>query len=178
MNNKILSIQSGGNQQQARKILKTNLHFQRNTLCLLISQSTRVWSKLTSIYPAVEIVVVMEEGHMSSLMWLVTSVSRRYTSRKNACQTEMAPVGNHPRSTQMSFQNGLLRSLLFQIPKIIQQPPWTETARSTIGAPLSIMVMVYVTCSSPRYPLRSHYLVCSENHLFIVRIWPIHDKEL
>ena len=29
------------------------------------------------------------------------------------------------------------------------------------------------TCSSPRYPLRSHSLVCIENHLFIVRAYPM-----
>ena len=40
------------------------------------------------------------------------------------------------------------------------------------GATLSM------TCSSPRRPLRSHSLVCSENHLFIVGIGPIRDKEL
>ena len=35
-----------------------------------------------------------------------------------------------------------------------------------------------LTRSSPRRPLRSHYLVCNENHLFIVGIGPIRDKEL
>ena len=30
-----------------------------------------------------------------------------------------------------------------------------------------------MTCSSPRCPLRSHSLVCSKNHLFIVGIGPI-----
>ena len=34
------------------------------------------------------------------------------------------------------------------------------------------------TCSSPRSPLRSHSMVCSKNHLFIVGIGPICDKEL
>ena len=35
-----------------------------------------------------------------------------------------------------------------------------------------------VTCSSPRCPLCSHSLVCIENHLFIVGIGPILNKEL
>ena len=35
-----------------------------------------------------------------------------------------------------------------------------------------------LTCSIPRCPLRSHSLVCIENHLFIVGIGPILDKEL
>ena len=34
------------------------------------------------------------------------------------------------------------------------------------------------TWSRPRCPLRSHYLVCTENHLFIVGIGPILNKEL
>ena len=36
----------------------------------------------------------------------------------------------------------------------------------------------FKTCSTPRGPLRSHYMVCSENHLFIVGIGPIRDKDL
>ena len=34
------------------------------------------------------------------------------------------------------------------------------------------------TCSSPRFPLPSHYLVCIENHLFIVGIGSILNKDL
>ena len=30
----------------------------------------------------------------------------------------------------------------------------------------------------PRFPLRSHYLVCIENHLFIVGIGPTLNKDL
>ena len=36
----------------------------------------------------------------------------------------------------------------------------------------------HYTCSSPRCPLRSHSLVCIKNHLFIVVIGPIINKEL
>ena len=36
----------------------------------------------------------------------------------------------------------------------------------------------YATCSIPRCPFGYHSLVCSENHLFIVGIRPICDKEL
>ena len=35
-----------------------------------------------------------------------------------------------------------------------------------------------MTFPIPRRPLRSHYLVCSKKHLFIVGIGPIRDKEL
>ena len=35
-----------------------------------------------------------------------------------------------------------------------------------------------LTCSIPRCPLCYHSLVCSDNHLFIVGIGPIRDKEL
>ena len=38
--------------------------------------------------------------------------------------------------------------------------------------------MSIVTCSSPRFPLRSHSPVCIENHLFIVGIGAILNKEL
>ena len=37
---------------------------------------------------------------------------------------------------------------------------------------------VYMTCSSPRCPVRSHSLVCSENPFSIVGIGPIPVKEL
>ena len=36
----------------------------------------------------------------------------------------------------------------------------------------------YMTCSSPRYPVRYHSLVCSDNSFKIVWIRPICDKEL
>ena len=35
-----------------------------------------------------------------------------------------------------------------------------------------------MTCSSPRWAVRSHSLVCSENSLLIVGIGPILNKEL
>ena len=43
---------------------------------------------------------------------------------------------------------------------------------------LSSVVIVYLICSIPRHPLRSHSLLCSENYLYIAGIVPIHDKEL
>ena len=39
-------------------------------------------------------------------------------------------------------------------------------------------IMCQQTFSSPRHPLRYHYLVCSENYLFIIGIGPIRDKYL
>ena len=38
--------------------------------------------------------------------------------KKTAGQREMTLMGNHPRSPQTIFHNGLPRSLLYQIPKI------------------------------------------------------------
>ena len=35
-----------------------------------------------------------------------------------------------------------------------------------------------MTCSNPRRPVHSHFMVCSENYLFIVGIGPIRDKGL
>ena len=43
---------------------------------------------------------------------------------------------------------------------------------------LPIFVGRLGTCSSPICPLRSHSLVCIENHLFIVGIGPILKIEL
>ena len=40
------------------------------------------------------------------------------------------------------------------------------------------MADMFKTCSSRRCPLRSHSLVCIGNHLFIVGIVPILNKEL
>ena len=37
---------------------------------------------------------------------------------------------------------------------------------------------VQETCSSPICPLRSHFLVCIKNHLYIVGIGPIFNREL
>ena len=36
----------------------------------------------------------------------------------------------------------------------------------------------YLTGSIPRYPLRSHTLLCIENYLFIIVIWPILNEDL
>ena len=36
----------------------------------------------------------------------------------------------------------------------------------------------YKTWSSPRFSLRSHSLICIKNHLFIIEIGPILNKEL
>ena len=138
-----LLIQSGRNRLPESKSLNTNLNFRRYTLWPLNSRQTRLWTKLTSRDIEVEMVVALEEGHMSSQMWLVTSVSRRAISRKNARQRELALVGTHPSITQMRFQNGLLRSLLFWIPKILQHTPQPATTTSTRCAPLEIMIMAY-----------------------------------
>ena len=69
-----------------------------------------------------EVLVALEEGHLPDNMGLVTIVVKIAISRKTAGQRETALVGTHPRSTQVSFHNGLLKSILFQIPNILQQP--------------------------------------------------------
>ena len=43
---------------------------------------------------------------------------------------------------------------------------------------INVKPSLHMTWSSPRCPLRSHYLVCIENHLFIIGIGPILNKEL
>ena len=73
---------------------------------------------LISRADAVEMVLALEEGHLPGQIKPVTSVVKRAISRKTAGQREMDLVGTHPRSVQMSFQNGLLRSMFYHIPKI------------------------------------------------------------
>ena len=142
-NTKVLWIQSGGNRLPAKKSLRTNLNFQRYTLCPLNSLSTRLWSRSISRDDAVEMIVDLEEGHLPGQIKPVTSEVKRAISRYTASKREMALVGTHPRIPQMSSQNGLLRSLLSQIPKIWQPPPWPATTRSTSGASIAIMVRVH-----------------------------------
>ena len=68
---------------------------------------------------------------------------------------------------------------------------WTERRDHLVGdmtpladTPSSLVVESRDNCngpltwSIPRHPLRSHSMVCSKNHLFIVGIGPICDKEL
>ena len=57
---------------------------------------------------------------------------------------------------------------------------WTGYTHIGLSAWLDInsYFILFGTCSSPRCPLRSHSLVCIENHLFIVGIGPILNKEL
>ena len=118
MNTAILWIQSRRNRLQKNKSLKTNLHVRRHTLYPLNSRPTSICSRLISRASAVEMLVALEEVHLSGHILLVTSVAKRAIYRKTAGQREMALAGTHPRSTQRSFQNGLLRSLLSHIPNI------------------------------------------------------------
>ena len=51
--------------------------------------------------------------------------------------------------------------------------------RFLVGYPLfSPSVVSFLDRASPRFPLRSHSLVCIENHLFIVGIGPILNEEI
>ena len=70
-----------------------------------------------------EIVVASEEGNLSDHIWLVTSVELRAIKRNTSGQREMDQVVTQPRSLQMSLQDGLLRSLLFKIQKILKHSP-------------------------------------------------------
>ena len=169
MNTAILYIQSGGKRLPAKKSLKNNLHLQRHTLWSLNSRSTRLWSRLVSRSTAVEIVVALDEGHLPGKIWLVTSVAKRAISRKTTGQTEMYMVGIYPRSPQLSFHNRLLRSLLSQIPKIWQRPPWPSTTTSKSGATLAIMVRLYGYFSE-RMSIRSGEISKERSHMFVFPI--------
>ena len=64
-------------------------------------------------------------------------------SRNIAGKTDLALVVTNLRIQQMSFHDGFLRILLFQIPKILKHPPQTATTTSTSGTHHAIMVMVH-----------------------------------
>ena len=96
-------------------------------------------------------------------------MARRYISRYTEGKREMALVGTRPRSPKMSFQNGSLRSLLFQIPKILQQPPLPTTARSKSDAYLSIMVMVHGDFTG-MMDTRSGEISKTRSHMFVFTI--------
>ena len=143
VNNMILWIQRGGNRLPAKKSIKNNLHFQRHTLRPFNSRLTRLWIRLISRDSTVKMVVALEEVHLTGQIWLVTSVAKRDIFRKTEGQREMTLVGTRPIIPQMSFQNGLLRSLLYQIPKIWQHPPWPATTRNKSSIPLLMMFRIY-----------------------------------
>ena len=152
-------------------IFNTNLHLQRHTLWPLRSWSTRIWSKLTPRVFATEMLVAMEEEHLSSLMWIVATVSRRSISRNTARQRELAIVETDPISPQISFHNRSLRSMVLQTPKIFQHPPWPATTRSTSIAPLAIMVMMHEDFIG-RMAMMSGNISKERNHLLVFTILP------
>ena len=168
-NTTILSIQSGRNWLPASRSLSTNLQLWRHTLCPLISRSKKLWSKSTPRAAAEEMSVHMEEGRISSQIWVATSVARREISRNNEGQRELALMVTHPRSPQPILHNGSLRSLLFNIPKILKHPPWSTITRSTSGAPLAIMVMVHGDFTGSMATM-SVKISKARNHLFIFKI--------
>ena len=81
----------------------------------------------------------------------------------------MALVGTQQRSPQMIFQNRLLRSLLFQIPKILQQTPCPATKGITSGAPIEILVRVHGDFTG-RMATRSEKIIKAIIHLFVFTI--------
>ena len=105
-NTATLSIQSGRKQIPARRSITNNLSSQRHTMRQLSSRQTRLWIKLNSRAATLEMVVVLEEGHLPGQMWLVTSVAKKTISRKTASQRKLDIVGTHTRNQQMNFQNG------------------------------------------------------------------------
>ena len=63
---------------------------------------------------------------------------------KKDCRSKVnGSGGNPPKNSEMIFHNGLLISLLSQIPNILQQPPCPATTRSTSGAHIAIVVRVH-----------------------------------
>ena len=60
-----------------------------------------------------EMLVALEEGHLTGQIRLLTNVVKRAILRNTAGQREMDLVGTYPISLQMISQNGLLRILFF-----------------------------------------------------------------
>ena len=81
VNNEILPVQVDGKRLQTRRSLKTNLNFQRHALWTLRIQLTRLLINLLSRAAAVEMVVDMEEVHLSSQILIVTSLAIRAINR-------------------------------------------------------------------------------------------------
>ena len=150
---------------------RINRHSQRHILWPLNSQSTILWSRLISIAAAVKMVVALKKGHLPSHMENVTSAVKRAIFRKTASQREMVLVVTHPRTPWMSFQNGWLQSLLTQITKIWQQPPWSVMTRITNGATLAMMVRVHGDFTG-RMAMSSGKLSKARSHLVVFPILP------
>ena len=66
--------------------------------------------------------------------------------------------------------------LIYSVPQINLVQSYRTLVPQTIL--YSITMGCDLTCSSPRRHLCSHSLICIKNHLFIVGIGPIRDKEL
>ena len=66
VNTLILPVQSGGKRLQTRRSLKTNLNFRRHAPWKLRIQLTRILINLPSRATSEEMVVDMEEVHLSS----------------------------------------------------------------------------------------------------------------
>ena len=79
--------------------------------------------------------------------------------------------GNSPKKFKNELQNGWLRSLLSQIPKIWQQPPWPATTIITSGAPLAIMGRVHGDFTKKK-ATRSGKISKARSHLFVFPILP------
>ena len=62
--------------------------------------------------------------------------------------------------------------------RFICGPPKQERTGNIQGAWDPNILISGMNFSSPIFPLRSHFLVCDKNNLFIVGLGPIRDKEL
>ena len=96
-------------------------------------------------------------------------MARREIPRNTPGKRELSLVGNHPRIPKMSFHNGSLRRLLFQILRILQHPPCPQKNKITSGAPLAIMVMVH-GAFTVRIVTMSGKISKARNYMFVFTI--------
>ena len=88
---------------------------------------------------------------------------------------------DHPVNGFSLFLNNIMIKEVFTRLLPLLLCSLTTNVRGCVPRKMRIIVWVqhqYSNCSSPICPLCSYFLICSKNHLFIIGIEPIWDKEL
>ena len=115
--------------------------------------------------------------------WMIIRCSfRLHGSSSKDCSTSFPPCNPRCRVSWCYSLIALSSGYLF-LPIVgvsvsalsLSRRPWSPC--DWPARPLELLG-AYWTCSSPRCPLRSHSLVCTENNLFIVGIGPILNKKI
>ena len=103
-------------------------------------------------------VVAIWGGHLPGQMLLVTSMEKGHIKKDFRSKLNVYD-GNPPKNSPFSFHNLWPRSLLFQIPNILQNPPWPATTMIKSGAPLLCSFFQY------RHQCINIFLLPNDHHL-------------